>query len=93
MKVKEIMTTEVVTVFEDNTVEEAAQLLMRHRLRGLPVINQAGTLIGIVTEYELISQQGHTVADIMNRGVITVLPMGWQPHNTSRSCAGCLSRL
>jgi CBS-domain-containing membrane protein len=72
MKVKEIMTTEVVTVFEDNTVEEAAQLLTRHRLRGLPVIDQSGTLIGIVTEYELVSQQGHTVADIMNRGVISI---------------------
>jgi CBS-domain-containing membrane protein len=72
MKVKEIMTTEVVTVLEDNTVEEAAQLLTRHRLRGLPVINQSGTLIGIVTEYELVSREGHTVADIMNRGVISI---------------------
>jgi CBS-domain-containing membrane protein len=72
MKVKEIMTTEVVTVVEGNTIEEAAQLLTRHRLRGLPVINQSGTLIGIVTEYELVSQEGRTVADIMNRGVITI---------------------
>jgi CBS-domain-containing membrane protein len=72
MKVKEIMTTEIVTVLKDNTVEEAAQLLTHHRLRGLPVIDPAGTLIGIVTEYELVSQVGHTVGDIMNRGVITV---------------------
>jgi CBS domain-containing protein len=72
MKVKEIMTTDIVTVLEDNTVEEAAQLLTRHRLRGLPVLNPSGTLIGIVTEYELVSQHGHRVGDIMNRGVITV---------------------
>jgi CBS-domain-containing membrane protein len=74
MKVKEIMTTSVVTVVEGNTIEEAAQLLTRHRLRGLPVINQSGTLIGIVTEYELVSQEGNTVADIMNRGVISISP-------------------
>jgi predicted transcriptional regulator len=74
MKVKEIMTAEVVTVVEGTTVEEAAQLLTRHRLRGLPVVNQSGTLIGIVTEYELVSQEGHTVGDIMNRGVISISP-------------------
>lgn len=72
MKVREIMTSDVVTVLEDNTVEEAARLLTHHRLRGLPVVNQSGALIGIVTEYELISKEGRTVADIMNRGVISI---------------------
>ncbi|GIK37392.1 MAG: signal transduction protein [Chloroflexota bacterium] len=72
MKVKEIMTGDVITVLEDSTVEEAARLLTQHRLRGLPVLNQSGALIGIVTEYELVSKEGRTVADIMNRGVITI---------------------
>lgn len=72
MKVREIMTSDVVTVLEDSTVEEAARLLTHHRLRGLPVVNQSGALIGIVTEYELISKEGRTVADIMNRGVISI---------------------
>jgi CBS domain-containing protein len=74
MKVKEIMTSSAITVVEGNTVEEAAQLLTRHRLRGLPVVNQSGTLVGIVTEYELVSQEGRTVADIVNRGVISISP-------------------
>lgn len=72
MKVKEIMTGDVVTVSEESTIEEAARLLAHHRLRGLPVVNEAGALIGIVTEYELISREGQTVGDIMNRGVITI---------------------
>ncbi|MCK6623571.1 MAG: signal transduction protein [Anaerolineae bacterium] len=72
MKVKEIMTGDVITVLEDSMVEEAARLLTQHRLRGLPVLNQSGALIGIVTEYELVSKEGRTVADIMNRGVITI---------------------
>lgn len=72
MKVKEIMTGDVITVLEDSTVEEAARLLAHHRLRGLPVLNQSGALIGIVTEYELVSKEGRTVADIMNRGVISI---------------------
>lgn len=72
MKVKEIMTGDVITVLEDSTVEEAARLLTHHRLRGLPVVNQSGALTGIVTEYELVSKEGRTVADIMNRGVISI---------------------
>lgn len=72
MKVKEIMTGDVITVLEDSTVEEAARLLTQHRQRGLPVLNQSGALIGIVTEYELVSKEGRTVADIMNRGVISI---------------------
>lgn len=72
MKVKEIMTGDVITVLKDSTIEEAARLLAHRRLRGLPVVNQSGALIGIVTEYELVSKEGRTVADIMNRGVISI---------------------
>lgn len=36
MKVKEIMTSDVITVLKDSMIEETAQLLTHHRLRGLP---------------------------------------------------------
>jgi CBS domain-containing protein len=72
MNVKEIMTSNVITVLEETTVEEAARLLTHHRLRGLPVVDPSGVLIGIVTEYELVSKSGQVVADIMNRGVISI---------------------
>ena len=74
MNVNEIMTTDVVIVQDQSAVEDAARLLARHRISGLPVVNQAGALIGMVTEYDLIATQGHTVADIMSRSVITVSP-------------------
>ena len=72
MKVKEVMTGDVISILEDSTVEDAARLLARHRISGLPVLNRTGKLIGLVTEYDLISKQGHTVADIMSRAVISV---------------------
>ena len=74
MKVKQIMTTSVISVPEDETIEDAARLLARHHISGLPVVNQNGQLVGVVTEYDLISKQGQTVADIMSRGVISVSP-------------------
>ena len=74
MKVKEIMTTGVISVPENDTIEDAARLLARHRISGLPVVNGSGALVGLVTEYDLIAKEGHIVADIMSRSVISVSP-------------------
>ena len=74
MNVNEIMTTNVITVGDDARIEDAARLLARHRISGLPVVNRSGALIGVVTEYDLLAKSGATVADIMSRGVISVSP-------------------
>jgi CBS domain-containing protein len=74
MNVSEIMTTNVITVREETGIEDAARQLARHRISGLPVVNRAGALIGVVTEYDLLAKEGRTVADIMSRGVISVSP-------------------
>ncbi|HJZ46122.1 MAG TPA: CBS domain-containing protein [Roseiflexaceae bacterium] len=72
MKVKDVMTANVISVPEDNTIEDTARVLARHRISGLPVINSSGALVGLVTEYDLISKQGQIVSDIMSRGAISV---------------------
>ena len=72
MKVREIMTSDVISVFEDSTIEAAARVLAGQRISGLPVVNATGSPIGMVTEYDFISKKGQTVADIMSRGVISV---------------------
>lgn len=38
------------------TLEELAQVLVENRISGLPVVDDDGTLVGIVTENDLISQ-------------------------------------
>jgi len=72
MKARDIMTPNVVSVREDNTVEDAARLLARYHISGLPVINSDGALVGLMTEFDLISKQGHLVNEIMSRNVISV---------------------
>ncbi|MBI5191679.1 MAG: CBS domain-containing protein [Nitrospirae bacterium] len=54
---KDIMTTEVVTVGPRTTVEELARILMEHHFSGAPVVDEAGVLVGIVTEHDLINKQ------------------------------------
>lgn len=74
MKVSEIMTTDVVSVRDDSEVEDAARLMSRRRISGLPVVNEQGALVGLVTEFDLISKKGPRVVDVMTRGVISVSP-------------------
>ena len=54
MKVADIMTRRVTTVGPDATVAEAAQFMLGRSISGLPVINQAGKVIGVVTEGDLL---------------------------------------
>jgi len=54
MQVKEVMTTRVITVNTDDSVETCSKLLLEHNISGLPVLDQEGNLVGIVTEGDLI---------------------------------------
>lgn len=72
MKAREIMTSNVISVRDTNTVEDAARLLTRHRISGMPVVTDDGVLVGLVTEYDLIAKQGDLVRDIMTSQVVSV---------------------
>jgi CBS domain-containing protein len=74
MNVVDVMTTNVITITAEQTKQQAARLLSQHRISGLPVVNAEQRVVGIVTEYDVIGKQGHTVGEIMTRGIISVTP-------------------
>lgn len=51
--VKDIMAKQPVTVPEDWTVEETAELLMAKKISGAPVVNSEGSVVGIITRDDL----------------------------------------
>ena len=53
IRVKDIMTKEVITVPPDFTVEETAQVLLTNKISGVPVVNDAGRLVGMITQTDL----------------------------------------
>ena len=53
---KDIMTRDVITVMPNTSIENLSKLLVQHAISGAPVIDDADTLIGIVTENDLINQ-------------------------------------
>lgn len=54
MKVSDIMRTPVVSVAPDTRVIDAIRLLLETNRRGLPVINKAGELVGIISEGDFL---------------------------------------
>jgi CBS domain-containing protein len=72
VKVKEIMTAPVVSAGPDTPTADVAQLLTRHHISGVPVTDQDGAVVGLVSEYDLLVRQGATAREVMSPTVITV---------------------
>ena len=54
MRAEDIMTRQVVTISPETTVEAAARLMLERRISGLPVVDESGALVGLVTEGDLL---------------------------------------
>jgi CBS domain-containing protein len=54
MLVRDIMTKDVITVTLETSLDRLADLFVKHRISGVPVVDADGGLIGIVTENDLI---------------------------------------
>jgi CBS domain-containing protein len=57
LKVKDIMTTEVISVSPETEITNAAKILLENRINGLPVIDAFGRLVGIICQSDLVAQQ------------------------------------
>ena len=53
IKVKNIMTRKPYTVYPNDTVEEAAAILLEKKISGLPVVDETNRLVGIITRSDL----------------------------------------
>jgi CBS domain-containing protein len=67
--VRDIMSTEVVTISPDGSVDDAMRLMTQNRIRHLPVV-RAGNVVGVVSIGDLvksvIEEQRHTIEDLQS---------------------------
>ena len=54
MQARDIMTERVITVGPETTVREIATLLLERRISAVPVVEESGEIVGIVSEGDLI---------------------------------------
>jgi CBS domain-containing protein len=57
LKVKDIMTKDVITVLPEMEIAHAAKLLLEKGINGVPVVDETGKMIGILCQEDLITQQ------------------------------------
>lgn len=55
--VRDIMTSDPITVTPDTEITQAAKILVDKGINGLPVVDESGDLVGIICQSDLISQQ------------------------------------
>ncbi|HVM12819.1 MAG TPA: CBS domain-containing protein [Egibacteraceae bacterium] len=76
MPVTDVMTSDVVTLGPDASVEEAVALLTRHGISGAPVVDREGRLVGLLDDSDLIVAEARlhapTVVEIL--GAYFALP-------------------
>ena len=53
LKIKEIMTPDPITIRDDATISDAAQLMIDYKVSGLPVVDKDGNLVGMITESDI----------------------------------------
>lgn len=59
---QEIMSTEILKAHPKMTVEEVLRILVNSRITGLPVVDPAGKMVGVVSEYDIIQQFSENLA-------------------------------
>lgn len=51
--VGDVMTADPLTVSPDDTVGQAAEIMLQHRIGGLPALDSRGALVGLITESDI----------------------------------------
>jgi CBS domain-containing protein len=63
MQAIDVMTTNVVSITAETTVDEIASLLLKHKISGVPVIDDEQQVIGVVSEGDLLRRvEGYSEA-------------------------------
>jgi CBS domain-containing protein len=60
MKVRDLMTTDVVTVARETTLKEVAELFVERGISGVPVVED-GRVVGVVSERDFLFKEGSSV--------------------------------
>ena len=72
MQVLDLMSTELIRVPPETTLRDAARLMVEARISGLPVTDDEGSLVGLVTESDFLRKEVDR-GEVMDSGLLGIL--------------------
>ena len=75
----DLMTSPAVTITPDDTVEHAARLMYSRKVKRLPVVDEGGRLVGIVSRTDILAVFDRTDEDIRMEIMTAVIPGHSEP--------------
>ena len=85
LRVADLMTIDPITVAIDATIEMAEDLMRRHRVTGLPVVDEGGRLSGVISQTDILyldvpavqalirnRERGVRVGEVMSAPPVTI---------------------
>ena len=83
MQIRDVMTTDVITIRQGAPLTEAAQAMAKHNVSGVPVVDVDDRLVGIITEADFLSAmnvEAHSVVQDLFQTIVrrrrATKPMG-----------------
>ena len=76
MQVADVMTRDVLTVAPDTSVRDIARLLWTHGVSGVPVVSADGSLVGVVSELDLLVRNANLHVPQYLRALDVMIPLG-----------------
>ena len=58
MQAKDVMTIKVISVTPDTSLKETATTMATHKISGIPVTDEKGAVVGIISENDFLSHMG-----------------------------------
>lgn len=80
MKIRDVMTTDVLTVESDTSLKEVAAALAEHHISGVPVMSASGRLLGVVSEGDILMKE----VPVERRGVLARLLHPHTAHDIAK---------
>lgn len=80
MKLREIMSSDLIVLTPDQTIQEASRIFLDHQIDGAPVVNEKRGLLGLLSKshlYRILANGGNPstlVGDVMKQGLIVGHP-------------------
>ena len=83
-RVKDFMTREVIVAHPQMEAYDAILLLLKHRISGMPVVDDKGLVVGIVSERDclktLVDSQYHELPTAFVKDIMSTAPRSVSPH-------------